>query len=94
MLLQIEMVISSFFIAVAVGLVQPLTINTCNCFQTIVKGTIDLEYPEYCSHPEPIEAPRKMNYRLLTKTKELITWEIFDMCVHSGYRRKKSRRIS
>lgn len=61
MLLQIEMVISSFFIAIAVDLVLPLTINICNCYQQIVKGTIDLEDPEYCSHPEPVEATRKTN---------------------------------
>ncbi|KAI9549422.1 hypothetical protein GHT06_007354 [Daphnia sinensis] len=68
-------VISCCVVAITLGLVQPLTINTCNCSQPIVKGTIDLEDPEYCSHPEPIEAPRKINYKLLTKNREPITWE-------------------
>ncbi|KAI9560543.1 hypothetical protein GHT06_011484 [Daphnia sinensis] len=68
-------VISCCVVAITLGLVQPLTINTCNCSQPIVKGTIDLEDPEYCSHPEPIEAPRKIYYKLLTKNREPITWE-------------------
>ncbi|KAI9551210.1 hypothetical protein GHT06_003611 [Daphnia sinensis] len=72
---QMKYVISCCVVAITLGLVQPLTINTCNCSQPIVKGTIDLEDPEYCSHPEPIEAPRKINYKLLTKNREPITWE-------------------
>ncbi|KZS05231.1 Uncharacterized protein APZ42_031655 [Daphnia magna] len=76
-----KMVISSFLIAIDVVLVQPLTINTCNCSQSIVKDTIDLEDPEYCSHPEPVEASWKINYRLLTKNREPITWERY---CHTG----------
>ena len=68
-------VVTSLVFAIAVGHVQPLMIDTCNCSQPVIKGTIDLEDPDYCSHPEPVTTPKEVNYRLLTKNKDPITWE-------------------
>ena len=67
--------ISSLVIAIAVDQAQPLTIDTCNCSQAVTKGTIDLEDPDYCSHPEPVETPKQVIYTLFTKDREPITWD-------------------
>jgi len=51
-----------------------LTIDTCNCSQKIEKGTINLEDPLYCSHPEPVSKPKNIKYKVWTKNKKTITW--------------------
>lgn len=54
-----------------------MVIDTCNCSQPIIKGTIDLADPNYCTHPEPVQKIRRVAYKLHTKNKDPITWSGF-----------------
>ncbi|EFX61153.1 hypothetical protein DAPPUDRAFT_122491 [Daphnia pulex] len=65
---------SVLLILLFASLSSTLTIDTCNCSQPIEKGIIDLEDPLYCSHPEPVSKPKKVQYKLWTKNKDPITW--------------------
>ena len=66
-----------FFVITFISTRAPISailIDTCNCTLPTFKGTIDLSDPDYCTHPGPVRNPVHVNYAIITKNKDPITW--------------------
>ena len=54
--------------------VTAIIIDTCNCTLPNFKGTIDLSDPDYCTHPAPVSPPTHVEYSIIARNKDPITW--------------------
>ena len=72
--MQIDFLLQLITLLYILKQTNAILIDTCNCSLPTLKGTIDLSDPDYCSHPESVTPPKHLQYTIISRNKEPITW--------------------